>query len=552
MPVQIKKSPRWLIPVVLICLAIILLNFLIQIKSNKSYQGMDVDSGVFAYCGQQILSGHLLYRDCFDNKPPAVYYLNALAILLLHPSPGGIWLFQGIWMAITVVAFFLIMRQVWGAWAAVLATLIFMGTALDPAYYQNGNHTESYVLLPLVLGIGSLYGYLSAGRRRYLASLGLMAAFAFLLKPTYISLSAAAVLVALVVAFTRRSWRQAAGHLGLLAASGLAPLAVVAIYFKIRGGFSDLIFAVFAHNTQYVQQGFTWWQAKQTFLKFLLVQPMTYLFGLALAAAVVFVAENWRMLIPSKLTPEPSVPAPAVISAPAARRCLVLAVLISIPFELFFVTLSGRDFGHYYLLPIPALAAASAYLFSVVIAALPDAFHQKSGVAWVAAAALLVFAIPWGNEILEQERPHRADLADYFKNPAITTYHLTQLEQYIQDHSRADQSVLVWSTHPSLNLVTGRRSPTRYVYALHVLTPTPTGSTGFPELIRSLSQDPPALIVAQKASSVGLPDFWSDDASLCPGCTPQAHQGLLDLKTYINNHYKLTIQIFDWYIFRQK
>ncbi len=555
MRVQTPKTMRRLAPVALICLAIILLNFLIQIKSNKSYQGMSVDSGVFAYCGQQILGGHLLYRDCFDNKGPAVYYLDAIAILLTRPTPGGIWLFQMLWAAVTLVSFFLIIRLIWGSWTAGLATLVFMGTALDPAYYSNGNITESYVLLPLALLIGAAFGYLSSGRRRYLAGIGLLAAFAFLLKPTYISLSFSIILVVFLTDFTIRGFRATAGQIGLLAAGGAAPLILVAIYWWIRGGLSDLIFAVFTHNTQYVQEGFTWWGAKQSFLKFLLTQPMALVFGLALAAGAVFLADNWRPVWNALRKPETPPQdrqnaAIKTISMDNARRLLVLALFISIPFEVFFVTISGRDFGHYYLLPIPALAASSAYLFSIVVRSLPESFKGNSLIAWAAAAAIIVFAIPWAFEVIDKERPHRADLADYFKNPDITTYQLSNLEAYIRDHSQPDQSVLVWSTHPSINLVTGRRSPTRYVYALHILTPTPTGSTGFPELIGSLSKDPPALIVAQKISSVGLPDFWSADASLCPNCTPQARQGLLALKIYINSHYQFARQIYDWYIYR--
>ena len=553
MPAQPKTTWSRIALVSLICLAIFLLNFLVQFKSNKSYQGMDVDSGVFAYCGQQILGGHLLYRDCFDNKPPAVYYIDALAIALFHPTPGGIWLFQGLWMAATGIAFFLIINRIWGLWPSILSTLVFMGTALYPAYYQNGNNTESYALLPLILILGALFAYLSGGRRRYLVALGLLAAFAFLLKPTYISLSASAVLIALLASLLRRGVRPTAGHLAVVAASGLIPLGLVAVYFQLRGGLSDLIFAVFTHNTQYVQAGFTWWQAKQTFLKFLLDQPMAYTFGLALAAGLVFLAENWRT-IAGRTPPAGSAAQPesrGFLAPGEARRWWLLAVLLSLPFEIFFVTISGRDFGHYYLLPIPALSAAAAYLFAEAFSGLPGALKLKTGAPWAAAAALVVFAIPWGNAVLASERPGRSDLAAYFSNPAITTYHLSQLEQYVVDHSRPDQSVLVWSTHPSINLVTGRRSPTRYVYALHVLTPTPTGPSGFPELIRSLEQDPPALILAQKVSSVGLPDFWTPGNGQCQGCTPAALQGLSDFKRYVGEHYQFALQIFDWYIYRR-
>src|SRR3954447_17879480 len=36
------------------------------------------DSGIFLYVGQRLLHGDVLYRDIADNKPPLIYWLNAL------------------------------------------------------------------------------------------------------------------------------------------------------------------------------------------------------------------------------------------------------------------------------------------------------------------------------------------------------------------------------------------------------------------------------------------------------------------------------------------
>jgi len=547
-----KLSSRKGILTALVCLAIVLINFVIQIGTNKTYQGMGVDSGVFAYCGQQILDGHLLYRDCYDNKPPAVYYLNAAAQLFLPPVPGSFWLFQAVWMAITGVIFYLIMKWVWGGVPALLSTAIFLFTALYPPYYQNGNHTEGYVLLPIILIIGALYGFLSTGQRRYLAGIGLLTAFTFLLKPTYISIGGAAALVALYVDLRCAPWQRAIRRVGLdaalMLASLLAPLLLVAAYWAAGGGLYDLLFAVFLHNRQYVSDGFGWWLVKETFLKVLLAQPSEFLFGLSLASGMVLLVEMRRDLLPRWGKAVFDDGASTQLEPVQARRWLTLAVLISIPFEIFFIALSGRNFGHYYLLPIPAMAASSAYLFWMIL----SGPRPRPAVTLVAAAALIVLAIPWGYDLYHKEKLHPGDIQEYFQNPGITSYRLSELEQYIADHSQPSDSVLVWSTHPSLNLVTRRHSPTRYVFALHVLKPTPAGNTGFPDLIGELQKDPPELIAALRASSVGLPDFWSDESSLCPDCSAEARQGLVDLKRYIDGHYDFAIQIWDWYLYRRK
>ncbi len=44
----------------------------------------DRDSGEFLYVAQQILHGHVPYRDTWDHKPPAIFYIDALALLSGH------------------------------------------------------------------------------------------------------------------------------------------------------------------------------------------------------------------------------------------------------------------------------------------------------------------------------------------------------------------------------------------------------------------------------------------------------------------------------------
>ena len=98
--------------------------FIIQIGVDPSYKNMTTDSGTFAYCGKVIVNGGLMYRDCWDNKPPGIYYLNALAILLGGPNPFAIWLFQAVWLTMAVWAFFLILRKIWGLGLAAVAAFI--------------------------------------------------------------------------------------------------------------------------------------------------------------------------------------------------------------------------------------------------------------------------------------------------------------------------------------------------------------------------------------------------------------------------------------------
>jgi 4-amino-4-deoxy-L-arabinose transferase-like glycosyltransferase len=537
---------------ILICIGIFLLNLVIQAGTNPSYYSMRTDSSVFAYCGQQILGGHLLYRDCYDNKPPLVYYLDAAAILIAGPNPGSIWLFQTLWMAGVGIAFFLIMRAIWGAGPALLAGVIFLLTALSPGFYENGNLTESYALLPQALVIGALYGFITTRKTRFLVEIGALTAAAFLLKPTYISLGAAASLVVVCLTIqtglNRPTVRLAARRSLILVGSGLAVPLLVAAYWAMRGGLSDLWYAVFTHNRIYVAEGFSFFSARAAIVKLLSVEPLASLTLAGGLAAIVFGLAYWnRMTLWFKQRSNncqisDSLP----VEIEAAHGWLMLALLVSIPFEVLFITISGRNFGHYYLPVMPALAACSGYLFYRVTNGL-----RRRLLVWGAAAGLVILFIPWGIAVLKQDAPTRSDLAQFIRNPGIGSLQLSDAEKYAIDHTQPTDSILTWAADPYLNFVTGRRSPTRFVFSLHLLKPTPAGSTGFDELLSALEKDPPALIFAQINSSSGLPDFWISPEKLCPGCSPEARQGLLAFNRYSQEHYKFTLQIADWYIFRR-
>ncbi|MCX6069001.1 MAG: hypothetical protein NT121_25185 [Chloroflexi bacterium] len=58
------------------------------------------DSGVFLYTGWRVLHGEIPYLQLWDHKPPVIYYLDALGLLL---TPESIW---GIWWGLVSLDFF--------------------------------------------------------------------------------------------------------------------------------------------------------------------------------------------------------------------------------------------------------------------------------------------------------------------------------------------------------------------------------------------------------------------------------------------------------------
>ncbi len=50
--------------------------------ANNLLKNNESDSTIFAYAGQLVRQGLLPYRDFWDNKPPLIFYTEALAYAL--------------------------------------------------------------------------------------------------------------------------------------------------------------------------------------------------------------------------------------------------------------------------------------------------------------------------------------------------------------------------------------------------------------------------------------------------------------------------------------
>jgi len=538
---------------IIILLGLVLVNFVIQIGVDPSYKNMSTDSGTFAYCGQVIRDGGLMYRDCWDNKPPGVYYLNAAAIWLGGSNPFAIWLFQALWLTIAVLAYFLILNRIWEhKGMAALATFTLLLVLLYPDIYQGGNFTETYAVLPAVLSLGAFWAFLHSGHRRWLIVLGLLVAAGFLLKPTYIAVGLAASIVVTYLEIRRRSYKALLINLGILVSSALLPLVLVGLFWVWKQDFYELWFAVFAHNVTYIRQGFSLRSLYGTARMFLIQQPVASLTILVEVSITIFLL-NYAQAIFSRTFPvQNRVDAftPGKLGPQQIRIWFLGGVFLAIILDLIFLASSGKNFGHYIQVLLPAMGVAMLYPLDLLRKSFSQD-HSSRKIQLVLLSALLIVSLSGALEIAAKEMPSVQELKSFFSQPNLTLYQPTQLEQYIIDHSSTSDSVLIWAGHPSMNFVTNRRSPTRYIFLQHLFTPTPKAPNGFGEFLEELNADPPALIVVQPVSSAGLPYFGDPVESLCAGCDPQVLNGMLSLRQFVTSQYVLNYSIWDWVVYER-
>jgi hypothetical protein len=529
---------------------LLLLCFLLSLPYSPRFYVMSPDSGLFAYGGQQILSGRLLYRDFWDHKPPAVYYLDAVAMWVGGQSPWSVWWLQVAWLAAIAITFLRVSSRLTGPWAGMAGSLLLLLTTLHPAYYIGGNLTESYALLPQMLALGAVGLYLRKHHPVWIVAAGLATACAFLFKQTYVALGMGGIIIVAYSALREGGWRPALGRIGWFMAGFAVPLALVVGYWGSRGALADMWDATVTYNLAYGGQGISVQGAYGVFRAILVAPPLSMLGALGLAGWLVFLFQNRGWLVQTTLASPPIVGVKLHGTEMRPWQAWTLAaVAVALPLELLLLIPSGRLFGHYFMTPIPTLAMLAGYLLSQLgVGLLPLRELRAHHVGAVALTALLL--VSWSVEVAAKEMPTREQLGS-LRLPLSGEYLLDGLSSYVIDHTQVSDRVLVWGIHADVNFLTGRRLPSRYPYATHLFYERPGGRSRFEEFLEGLRRDPPSLIFAQEVSSAGVPYFGVNPATGCSECGPMARNGLVALAAFVEEEYSLVDRIGDWIVFRR-
>ena len=129
---------------ILLALLIIVLSLIVLSQANPGLSLPDRDYGIFSYIGQQIVLGKLPYKDAWDHKPPAVFYVDALGLWAAHGLRWGIWAIEFICLAAAIWLSYILIKKLWGVFPALCAIAIWIfGLNIT---LQGGNITEEFPL----------------------------------------------------------------------------------------------------------------------------------------------------------------------------------------------------------------------------------------------------------------------------------------------------------------------------------------------------------------------------------------------------------------------
>lgn len=214
------------------------------------------DAYRYAYVGAKWTEGWMPYRDLFENKPPAIYALNALAYRISADHHWRVvYLIETALAVLTVTCFVSILRRWLGKPYDYLLALLAIPLAFGLKLAYSGNMTEGYQVAFVVAGLWVVVVTAQQRSSLWLLPAGALIGIGSLFKPPGLAAGIA------VIAWLGLEWpagrialrRAACKVLALVIGLGLPWLVCVA-WFAQHGLADDMLYASLTYNRAYGQE----------------------------------------------------------------------------------------------------------------------------------------------------------------------------------------------------------------------------------------------------------------------------------------------------------
>ncbi len=449
----------------------------------------NIDSGVFLYTGWRILDGEVPYRDVWDHKPPAVFFINALGLWIAGGSAWGVWALELLAVGGAVGLAYWLMRRTFGPFGAALASVAWLARAA--VLVADGNFTEEYALPLQWLALCAFADAERRGRYGWHGlAIGFTGAAAFLLRQNLVGVWLAIGLYLLFSAIGERRSGRVLRPLWLVFLGALLGVLPALAYLDCHKALPAFWDAAFVYNRAY-----SW----------------TDLYGLGssawaglrgLAGLSLTMLGGWLVGLYSMLRYRESL---------ATRVPVVAVSVLALPLEVLLAGVSGRGYWHYYLAWLPAAGVLTALFFwSLETRQLPLWRWRASrsrgsllGPRLYAIAAVFAFmpvilvprslAAMAGDSRWQEQR--KAFLA---------------ATEYVRETTAPQDTVLMWGAESGVNWAAGRRSPTRFVYQYPLYMPGYQRGELVHEFLADIRDQRPALIIDAASINLAVPPIDSE------------------------------------------
>jgi hypothetical protein len=248
--VPIGQPTRWPILIVTMLLLIAPIVTLSQIVAHSRVDV--VDDQLFGYFGWRIAHGAVPYKDVWDNKPPGIYWINALGFLIGADSYGGVVFLCVAAVTAALAAFFVIATSVYFRGAAGVATVL-ASFYLTHAFFQGAtNRTETFLMAFELIAVALYFRGFARDRWWKWLLAGVCCGCAVLFKQVGLAAWGALGLHTIILVIMRDlGWRDGLRRCLLLLGGLLVVVAAATGVILAQGAAEYAYFAVFTFNRAY-------------------------------------------------------------------------------------------------------------------------------------------------------------------------------------------------------------------------------------------------------------------------------------------------------------
>lgn len=283
---------RWLGPAAagLFIAAVVALNqSVIHRRENAA------DSHLFAYYGWAIAHGARPYIDTWDNKPPGIWWANALAFAAFGDSTAVETVVGGAALLVSLLAASGIVASLWRGTFLLVALPLCAAVLTHLAFECGANRSETLVNSAELLGVFAYVRWLATHRRRWLVAAGVCLGLAPWCKQSGLGAAAACGLHLLIVSRPIKLRTIATAIAGFL-----TPTLAFSALLAAQGALGEAWYAMVQFNRLYFEIGDAGWHGIRVTALALgpHLAPLAWLWALAAVGFAACAASTLRFSIP--------------------------------------------------------------------------------------------------------------------------------------------------------------------------------------------------------------------------------------------------------------
>jgi len=449
---------------------------ILMLPSNPLERLPGQDDGVFLYGGQQVIAGGIPYVDFWDHKGPLIYYINALGLLLGSGSRWGVWFLEFLFLIFTAIGLYRISSPHWGAFYSLVVLCFWLYGMWKVGSYQHfhdSNYIESYGLL---FNVWAVVFWLQSRRAysplNYLL-IGVMAGLSFLLRPNNIGIHISIFAFQFMIGFREKKYRETLNSLGLLVLGMTVVVVSVLVWFWLIGALDRLFDSVIIYNADYSHKNFSISRASDALAHSMLVLnwlPLFFYLGLVGESVYLLYKQGEGFIY---------------------KNPLIFFLLLGFPVEVILSLLSGRFLLHYYINWTPYLALmAGAFAYITLHVLSPRTLHVLSVKKNFYLIPLIILLLAGTPSVIGFFQTTNRVLRDGGRVDAQSA-----VAEYINRMTQPGDTVLVWGNEVWINVLSNRKSPTKYSYQYALFMPRYTTREKVLSFLQELSTCPPVYVI---------------------------------------------------------